>query len=160
LLLRVPPDELAHFDGLVPAPLRLLVQSRLERLSLSARHLLAAGAVLGKRFSLTQATAVAGLAAEVGLEAAEEALRHLLVREESGGLVFAFIHEKFRDIIYTEAHEARRRFLHARAIDVLKQDGASSAEVADHMRAVGVVEPTTHQGSAGVSEPSTGVSAA
>jgi DNA-binding SARP family transcriptional activator len=160
LRLRVPLDELANFHGLVPAPLRLLVQSRLERLSLSARHLLAAGAVLGKRFSLTQATAVAGLAAEVGLEAVEEALRHLLVREESGGLVFAFIHEKFRDIIYTEAHEARRRFLHARAIDVLKQDGASSAEVAAHMRAVGLVEPTMHEGMAAASEPPVGVSAA
>lgn len=143
LLLRVPPEELASFHGLVPGPLRLLVQSRLERLSFAARHLLAAGAVLGKRFSLTQATAVAGLAAEVGLEAVEEALRHLLVREEAGGLVFTFLHDKLRDVIYTEAHEARRRFLHARAIEVLKQAGAPAAEIAAHMCAVGAGEPTT-----------------
>jgi predicted ATPase len=160
LLLRVPLDELSSFHGLVPGPLRLLIQSRLERLSLSARHLLAAGAVLGKRFSLTQATAVAGLAAEVGLEAVEEALRHLLVREESGGVVFEFIHEKLRDIIYTESHEARRRFLHERAINVLKQDGASSAEVADHMRAVGLAEPPLPQSMAAVNEPPVGASAA
>ncbi len=160
LLLRVPLDELSRFHGLVPGPLRLLIQSRLERLSLSARHLLAAGAVLGKRFSLTQATAVAGLAAEVGLEAVEEALQHLLVREESGGVVFEFLHEKLRDIIYTESHEARRRFLHERAIAVLKQDGASSAEVADHMRAVGLEEPCQPQGIAAANEPPVGASAA
>jgi tetratricopeptide (TPR) repeat protein len=51
--------------------------------------------------------------------------------------VYLFSHDKIRDIVYTDAGDARRRVAHARAIDALRGVGAPATELAFHALAAG-----------------------
>jgi DNA-binding SARP family transcriptional activator len=115
---------------LLPLPVRELVHERLSRLSSAAFDLLAAGAVLGGRFDFDPLRQVAGVGESEGLSALDEVLRRRLLREDASG--YALTHDKIRDVIYTEAGEARRRIFHRRALMVLEEEGASAAQLAHH----------------------------
>ena len=63
--------------------------------------------------------------------------------EEAGGQgagrlgSYCFAHELIRDVVYTELGEARRHFLHQRALARLETEGAAAAELAYHALAAG-----------------------
>jgi DNA-binding SARP family transcriptional activator/tetratricopeptide (TPR) repeat protein len=134
----------------LPNSVREVVRGRLSRLSPSASELLAAGAVLGRRFGFGVLLAVAGLGETESLRGLDELVgRHLLLEEGGGreegrllypGADYSFSHEKIRQVAYTECGEARRWVLHRRAFEVLEGSGAPPAELARHALAGGLAE--------------------
>ncbi|MGH3146587.1 MAG: hypothetical protein ACRDTR_12380, partial [Rubrobacter sp.] len=138
-------------SSLVPQSVREVIMSRLSRLSPAASDLLAAGAVLGRGFGFEPLVGVAGLGETEGLRGLDELIeRRLLVEEGSGqgeggfplypDAAYSFSHEKIRQVTYTEGGQARRWVLHRRAFEVLKEGGASPAELARHALAGGLAK--------------------
>jgi DNA-binding SARP family transcriptional activator/Flp pilus assembly protein TadD len=154
LVIRVRPDEgvvlevspalrVGSESSNLPNSVREVVRRRLSRLSPSATELLAAGAVLGRRFGFGVLLAVAGLEEIECLRGLDELVgRHLLL-EEGGGpeeaeshlylsAIYSFSHEKIRQVAYTKGARARRWVLHRRAFEVLEASSAPPAELARH----------------------------
>ncbi len=140
----------SQWGALLPSGVRDLIRARLARLSPEARELLAAGAVLGHGFPFEQLCQVADLNEREGLRALDESLRSGLLREASSdeGLarrqLYSFAHDKLREVISTEAGEARRRILHRRALEVLQRDAAPVTVLAHHALAARLMEPAFH----------------
>jgi predicted ATPase/DNA-binding SARP family transcriptional activator len=138
---------------LLPPSVRELIRSRLSRLSETASNLLATGAVLGRGFDFELVVGVAGLGEVEGLRGLDELIDRRLLLEEAGGqeeeeallypsATYSFSHEKIRQVAYTDGGHARRRLLHRRAFEVLKERGASPpAELARQALAGGLAEP-------------------
>jgi predicted ATPase len=140
----------SQWGTLLPSGVRDLIRTRLARLSPEARELLAAGAVLGHGFPFEQLCQVADLAEREGLRALDEALRSGLLREASAGerlareQPYSFAHDKIREVISTEAGEARRRILHRRALEVLQSVATPIPELAHHALQARAMEPAFH----------------
>ena len=135
--------DLSAIRGLVPPTVRAVIRARIAQLSPDAQALLAAAAVLGHTTGFEQMRSVAGLAEPVGLGALDEALgrRLLIERAEQRSNRhdrYTFAHDKIRDVVYTEAGDARRRAYHQRAFTVLAD--APAPERAHHALAGGLVE--------------------
>src|SRR5215204_914193 len=119
--------------GLVPESVREAIDAQLSRLSPPALAILAAGAVLGSGFTFEQLIGVVGLPEDEALSALDEVLASRLIREaDAQDDVYAFSHEKVRDVAYTEAGAARRRVFHRRALAALEEEGAPAAVLARH----------------------------
>ena len=139
-------NVLQHF---LPPGVREVIRSRLDQLAPASLDLLVAGAVLGRTFTFEQICHVAGLREDDGLPALDEILKKRLLQEVTGEpeqpATFAkdyyFTHDKIRDVVYTEAGEARRRIFHRRALEELQTAAAPPAELAQHALAAGLVEP-------------------
>src|SRR3712207_6398774 len=127
----------------MPNSVREVVRGRLSRLSPPASELLAAGAVLGRRFGFGTLLAVAGLGETEGLRGLEELVNRRLLLEGGGDRAeggfplypdadYSFSHENIRQVAYTECGQARRWVLHRRVFGVLEGGNAPSAELARH----------------------------
>jgi DNA-binding SARP family transcriptional activator/tetratricopeptide (TPR) repeat protein len=95
-----------------------VVQDRLGRLSPGARHLLSAAAVLGRRFPLPTAAAIADLPHGEVTSALEQLLAARIVQQVHYGYDFA--HDLVRQIVYTGLSIPRRVLLHRRAFERLQ----------------------------------------
>ncbi len=127
----------------VPSTVRAVIRSRLKRLSPAAFTLLAAGTVLEHALTFERLCAVANLSPDVGLSALDEVLSGRLLRDiEMPGLAsaFAFANDMLRDVVYTEAGDARRRLFHRRALDLLEAEHDSAAVLAHHAMAAGAAQ--------------------
>ena len=127
----------------VPSTVRSVILARLNRLSPNASAMLAAGAVLELRLTFDRLCAVSNIAQDKGLAALDELVsgRLLLELEQTGSAsVFSFSHNMIRDVVYTEAGDARRRLFHQRALEVLEAAGGSAAVLAHHALAAGLAE--------------------
>ena len=125
----------------VPSTVGAVVRSRLNRLSPDAFTLLAAGAVLERRLTFEGLCAIANMAGDKGLSALDELLSGRLLREvaEAGAAsAYVFAHHMIRDVVYTEAGDARRRLFHRRTLAVLEAAHASPAVLAYHALAAGM----------------------
>ena len=133
----------ADWHRLVPAGVRDLVRSQLDRLSPPARALLTGGAVLGHDFSFEQLCFVADLPEHEALTALDLVLHSGMWREVAGPgtYTFAFAHDMIQDIVYAEAGELRRRIFHQRALAALQASVARPAELARHALAAGLPVP-------------------
>jgi DNA-binding SARP family transcriptional activator/tetratricopeptide (TPR) repeat protein len=161
LVIRARPDEglLLEVDpalrvggelSSLPNSVREVIRRRLSRLSPSAFELLAAAAVLGRRFGFGVLLAVAGLGETESLRGLDELVGRRLLFEEGGGREegtllypgadYSFSHEKIRQVIYTKCGQARRWVLHRRAFEVLEGSGAPPAELARHALVGGLTE--------------------
>lgn len=142
----IPAEQFAEsLRGFIPPGVREVVRSRLSQLSATAFSLLTAGAILGQNFHFRQMCQIAGLEEDKGLAALDELLAgHLLVetgsQPQAGGSPYEFTHDKIRDVVYTEAGDARRRLFHERAFTHLQQAKAPAAELAHHALAAGLSE--------------------
>jgi predicted ATPase len=119
----------AGLRDLLPAGVRAVNQARLAQLSPAAFVLLAAGSVLEHDFTFEQLCQVSGIEEPDGLAALDELLASHLLHETSAKETFragaySFTHDKIRDVMYTEAGEARRRMLHRRALEILQRTAA------------------------------------
>ena len=135
--------------GLVPAGLRELILDKLGPLSAAAADILAAGAVLGRGFGFGELARVAGVRETEGI-AALDGLVSARLLEEGGapsrgghpGGAYSFAHDKIREVVYTEAGEARRGVFHRRALEVLEERGegrgASASDLARHALGAGI----------------------
>ena len=127
----------------VPSTVRAVIRSRLFRLSPHAFTLLAAGAVLDHRITFERLCAISNIAEDTGLSALDELVsgRLLLEVTRSGtASTYAFANDMIRDVVYTEAGDARRRLFHQRALEVLAADRDSAAVLAHHALAAGLTE--------------------
>ncbi len=129
----------------VPATVRAVIRSRLNRLSPQAFNLLAAGAVLEHQITFEHICAIANLDENLGLSALDELVSsHLLleVAQAYAASAYEFAHQMIRDVVYTEAGDARRRLFHRRALEILAAARASSAVLAHHAQAAGLAKET------------------
>ena len=63
-----------------------------------------------------------------------------LDQSPGGASAYAFANDMLRDVVYTEAGDARRRLFHRRALEVLEPAGDSSAVLAHHALAAGLAQ--------------------
>lgn len=133
----------ARLSGIIPSSVREVIRSRLTQLSAAAFALLTAGAVLGQGFTFERVCRVAELRESEALPALDEVLMSQVVQEATGKgeILYFFAHDKLRDVIYTEAGDARRRIFHRRALETLEREQAPAAKLAHQALAAGLKEP-------------------
>jgi predicted ATPase len=119
----------------------------LHRLSPHALTLLTVGAVLDQRLTFERLCAISNIAEDRGLPALDELIsgRFLLEVTRPGiASAYTFANDMIRDVVYTEAGDARRRLFHRRALDILEVAQESSAVLAHHALAAGLADAAFH----------------
>ena len=127
----------------VPSTVHAVIRSRLNRLSPNAFSLLAVGAVLEQRITFERMCTISNLSEDLALPALDELISgRLLLETAQPGVVSAYVftNDMLRDVVYTEAGDARRRLFHRRALEVLEMSGESSAVLAHHALAAGLAQ--------------------
>jgi len=112
----------------VPKSLSSIILVRMARMTVDARALVTAAAVLGQRCPLALAVQLAGTADPLG--ALDQALSASLLVEEAGGTEVAFAHPLVWSAVYGDLSAARRRELHARAASLTSGERALAHRVA------------------------------
>ena len=131
-------------EGRLPLPptIREVILARLRRIGERATAILLAAAVIGRKTTFEQLIQVAGLDEVAGLAGLELLLNGRLLLESQGtARPYTFSHDKIREVVYTEAGEARRRIYHRRTLDVLAAQQIPPAELAFHALAAQQLEP-------------------
>ena len=103
---------------------------RLAGLDPSCAALARALAVLGAEAELRRAAALAGLDPDAAARAADALVAANVLAE---GRPLRFLHPILRESIYSDMPEAERQAQHRRAAGVLREQGASSDELAPHL---------------------------
>jgi DNA-binding SARP family transcriptional activator len=127
----------------VPSTVQAVIRSRLNRLSPNAFGLLAGGAVLEQQITFEHLYAISNVAEDLALPALDELIsgRLLLETAQPGAVsAYTFVNDMLRDVVYTEAGDARRRLFHRRALEVLETAGESAAVLAHHALAAGLTQ--------------------
>ncbi len=127
----------------VPSTVHAVIRSRLSRLSPNAFNLLAGGAVLGQQLLFERLCAISNVTEDLALPALDELISgRLLLEAVEPGVAGAYIftNDMLRDVVYTEAGEARRRLFHRRALEILGEAGDSAAVLAYHAQAAGLAQ--------------------
>jgi DNA-binding SARP family transcriptional activator len=127
----------------VPSTVGAVVRSRLNRLSPNAFALLAAGATLEQGLTFERICTTANVSEDVALPALDELVSSRLLVEgvlPAAASAYSFPNDMIRDVVYTEAGDARRRLFHRRALDLLVAAMASPAVLAHHALAAGLTE--------------------
>jgi len=127
----------------IPSTIHTVIRSRLNRLSPSAFSLLAGGAVLEQQITFERLLAISNVNEEAALPALDELISGRLLLEtgepDTAG-EYIFVNDMLRDVVYTEAGEARRRLFHRRALEFLESEGSSAAVLAHHAVAAGLIQ--------------------
>ncbi|MGH2521358.1 MAG: hypothetical protein ACRDH2_02540 [Anaerolineales bacterium] len=127
----------------VPSTVGAVVRSRLNRLSPNAFALLAAGATLEQRLTFERLCATANVSEDAALPALDELVSSRLLVEvapPAAASGYAFPNDMIRDVVYTEAGDARRRLFHRRALDLLAAAQDPAAVLAHHALVAGLAE--------------------
>jgi DNA-binding SARP family transcriptional activator len=127
----------------VPSTVHAVIRSRLNRLSPNAFSLLASGAVLEQQITFERMCVISNVAKDLALPALDELIsgRLLLEAEQFGDAsTYPFVNDMLRDVVYTEAGDARRRLFHQRALEVLEAAKESAAVLAHHAQAAGLAK--------------------
>jgi DNA-binding SARP family transcriptional activator len=127
----------------VPSTVHAVIRARLNRLSPQAFSLLVGGAVLEQQITFERMCIISNVDKNLALPALDELIsgRFLLESVRPGlASAYAFVNDMLRDVVYTEAGDARRRFFHQRALEILAAAGESAAVLAHHAQAAGLVQ--------------------
>jgi predicted ATPase len=127
----------------VPSTVQAVIRSRLNRLSPNAFGLLAGGAVLEQQITFEHLCAISNVAEDLALPALDELIsgRLLLETAQPGAVsAYTFVNDMLRDVVYTEAGDARRRLFHRRALEFLEAVNESAAVLAHHAQATGLAQ--------------------
>jgi predicted ATPase len=125
----------------VPSTVGAVVRARLNRLSPDAFALLAAGATLEHGLTFERLTATANVSEDSGLPALDELVSsRLLVEGVLPVGAYTFPNDMVRDVVYTEAGDARRRLFHRRALELLAAAEEPEAMLAHHALVAGQAE--------------------
>jgi DNA-binding CsgD family transcriptional regulator len=121
LLSELSDEALTASEGPLRAPRSLasLTAARLAGMSVAARDLVVAAAVLGERSSLADLSAVAAVAAPGAALAEAERAGFLVERPASAGWEVTFTHLLIRQSVYHDLGAQRRRRWHRRAAEVV-----------------------------------------
>ncbi len=130
LLRELGAEALGRLDGLprVPKSLASIILVRMSRMTVDARALVTAAAVLGQRCPLALAVQLASPADP--LAALDQAVSASLLVEEVAGAEMAFAHPLVWSAVYGDLSAARRRELHARAASLTRGERALAHRVA------------------------------
>jgi predicted ATPase len=131
----------------VPSTVYAVIRSRLNRLSPNAFSLLAGGAVLEHQITFRPLCEISNVTEDLALPAMDELISSRLLEEvaQSGvASTYTFANDMLRDVVYTEAGDARRRLFHRRALEVLEAAKASSAVLAHHAVSAGLPRAIFH----------------
>jgi DNA-binding SARP family transcriptional activator len=116
------PARWRYVNGLqawpLPATIRSAVEARLACLSLQARQILEAGAVLGQVFSFDLLQRTVGRHDLETMDGLDELVARRLLRPDKGG--YAFCHQVTQAAVYHSLSPGRRRLLHRRAAEALE----------------------------------------
>lgn len=108
-------------EGLLPPGVRQVILAQLKVLPDNATALLTAAAVLGRPCAFEGLCQITGLSELTALPDLETLLNHRLLLETNDLLrPYHFAHDKIRDVVYTEAGDARRQVYHRRALAALE----------------------------------------
>ena len=125
---------------------REIIKGWLRRISAPAGQLLEAASVLGYPDSFEHICQVAGLEEIQALTYLDELLeRQLLLELDVAPLtpgkdsLYTFSHQLLRELVYNEAGAARRKILHRRAFQILRDANAPAAELARHATRAGLL---------------------
>jgi predicted ATPase len=128
-------------DWDVPPTVKELVLARVRACSALAGQVLAAAATAGRSFDFDGLRAASGRSDEETVSALEELSERRLVTEvpsDSAMPTYDFVHEKVREVVYSETSLARRRILHARIADAMTKSPLEvPGAVAHHLLAAG-----------------------
>ncbi len=127
----------------VPSTVHAVIRSRLNRLSPNAFSLLAGGAVLEYRITFERMCAICNLSEDLALPALDELISgRLLLETIQPGVTnaYTFTNDMLRDVVYTEAGDARRKLFHRRVLEVLEKGGESAAVLAHHAIVAGLAQ--------------------
>jgi serine/threonine protein kinase/tetratricopeptide (TPR) repeat protein len=125
----------------LPRTLQDLIRGRLERLAREAVSLLEAGAVIGRRFSVSLLGRMLGEQLERWTPLLEAAVAMQVTLSEDSE-TYTFLHDKIRETLYSGLSERRRMELHLAAARALEQSGSAPDEygpIAHHFRQAGDV---------------------
>jgi DNA-binding SARP family transcriptional activator len=139
----------------VPSTVHAVIRSRLNRLSPNAFSFLASAAILEQHITFDRLIAISNVTEDLALPALDELISgRLLLEAVHPGLdsAYAFANDMLRDVVYTEAGDARRRLFHRRALEILEAEGESAAVLAHHALAAGVNQAAFHHSLAAGSE--------
>jgi DNA-binding SARP family transcriptional activator len=130
-----------------PTRVRQLVRQRLERLSERGRRLVAAAAVIGRRFDFSLVQRAAELSEREAAGGVEELVRHRVLRGAGEGLEFS--HDYIREVASDELPPPLRVLLHRRVAESLEQlsgqdTGGQALALATHYRQGEVWDKATH----------------
>ena len=124
-----PPQAAEEQDGSwsLPAGVRQLLRSRLDRVGDAGRQLLQTAAVIGRSFNFETLREASGRTQEETISTLEMLIARGLIREtpagveqvDESGLTYDFSHDKVRSLVYLETSLARRRLLHQRVAQAL-----------------------------------------
>jgi DNA-binding SARP family transcriptional activator len=127
----------------VPSTVHAVIRSRLNRLSPNAFSLLSGGAVLEHHLTFERLRAISNMSEDLTLPALDELISSRFLLEEAHlGVAsgYAFTNDMLRDVVYTEAGDARRRLFHQRVLEILEAAGESAAVLAHHALAAGLMQ--------------------
>jgi tetratricopeptide (TPR) repeat protein len=129
-----------------------MLRERIGSVGETAGQVVSAAAVIGRSFDLATVRATSGRSEDETVEALEELARRGIVRELPGSvggpIRYDFAHRRLRDSAYQATSLARRRLLHRRTADALRQDPSGGgrddvgryALIASHEREAGRVD--------------------
>ncbi len=112
------PDIVSTYS--MPASIKLVIETRLNRLDDESRALLAMAAAIGRTFNYRVLTAASNLPEEDIIRVLEVWLAQGLVVERANG--YDFSHDKIREVAYRELSRARRRMVHRQIALALERD--------------------------------------
>ena len=130
-------------DVRVPSTVHAVIRSRLNRLSPNAFSLLVSGAVLEYQITFERMCVVSNVDKDLALPALDELISgRLLLEEAQFGVssTYPFVNDMLRDVVYTEAGDARRRLFHQRALEILEAAKEFAAVLAHHAQAAGLTK--------------------
>ncbi|HUW02789.1 MAG TPA: AAA family ATPase [Acidimicrobiales bacterium] len=136
-------------DLAVPEGVRLVIESRFEKLEPATRKLLGLASLLGRDFSLELLEALADISEDELLDAIDEAERVSLIVStvQAASVRFAFQHEMIRQTLLDQISHSRLQRLHGRIAAALEEVYADSlpthaATISSHLEQAGAsVEP-------------------
>jgi predicted ATPase len=99
--------------------------------------------VLEKQITFEHLCAIANITDDLALPALDELISgRLLIEATQRGAAsaYTFTNDMLRDVVYTEAGDARRRLFHQRSMEVLEAAGDSAAVLAHHALAAGLAQ--------------------
>ncbi len=114
-------SEVPAGAGTMPASIKLVIETRLNRLDDTSRQLLAMAAAIGRTFNYRVLAAASDLPETDVVSILESWLAQGLVVERADG--YDFSHDKIREVAYRELSRARRRLVHRKiALALVQQD--------------------------------------
>ena len=120
-------DQVSRGELPLPASIREVIETRVQRLSPDVQDMLRRAAVLGCEFDFDLLNAIGQRGDEATLAALDDLLRARLVIEGMGTVLrdYVFAHHKIQEIVYADISRQRRGRYHAqtaRTIEVLYAD--------------------------------------